>query len=100
MPSEQRRSRLNSAFVAAVLASPIPNHALARRSGFAHSQHFSSLLHAVAVVASPRTVARLHLVAQIIGFEGDLILEDLPAAPRKGDRFDADHLPVPTLVRR
>lgn len=107
------RIRLNPEFVAAVLASPITNCALAQRAGFAHPSNFSSLLHAQLVLASPTTAARLKLVAAIINFSGDIFLEEHPPVSaaknprafsgrpawnkgiRKPDTFSLDDLPSP-----
>jgi hypothetical protein len=96
----QTRRRLNAEFVRAVLASSTPRYVLARRCGIEHGQHLASLLHAGVVVASPRTVARLEVLAQLVSFEGEVLLDEVAPVVVKRDRFDVEHLPAPTPVRR
>jgi hypothetical protein len=88
MPPAQARSRLNPAFTAAVLASPIPNQELARQGMFAQPGHLSSLLHAVYVIPSLQTRQRLALVAHLVKFTGPLFLEEHP--PATADAFSEE----------
>ena len=93
MAHPKSRSRINPDLVAAIGDSRITNSQLAQRAGFAQPQIFSSLLHAQLVVPSLRTVARLEIVAKIIGFDGPIFTEEFPAVSR--DAFDGDHIPEP-----
>ena len=70
------RRRLNPALVAAVRASAVPRWQLAEKAGFPQAQQFSTLIHSVFVVASPRTVNRIKLLAAYLGYPPDRIFID------------------------
>jgi hypothetical protein len=88
------RHCLNPRFVSAVCASPITNLELSKLAGFSQPQIFSSMLHGQWVSASTKTLARLRIVATLIGFpEKDIFLEECPAV--SADAFTLDTLPGP-----
>ena len=94
MSAAKPRIQLPEDFLSAVRNSGIKQRELSRRAGFPGESDLSLLLCNAAVVLSPRTVARLQIVAKIVGFDGPIFTEEFPPVTRR-DAFGPDELPEP-----
>jgi hypothetical protein len=73
-PAPLPRKTIADAFRSAVGSSATPTYVLARAAGWNGSQ-LSTYFNAGEVIASPTTVARLHVVAAMVGYDGAIFVE-------------------------
>ncbi len=107
---------INPEFRRAVYQDPRPGYALGLAIGFGHSAGYYAVFNNTTIAATPLMCSRLRMLADLIGFTGDVWLPgetERPFAqarlhdPTKefgpgfgaGDKFDVDTIPTPTQVR-